>query len=64
MPSVSNKKDAPHALERLHAVIELHRPGLEEAFAERGSLSLLPRSVREAIAEILQAASRCGKLSV
>jgi hypothetical protein len=58
---VTTKIDArTNALEALHGVIETHRAALEEAFAERGSMSLLPHPVRNAIAEILHAASRCG----
>jgi hypothetical protein len=57
---VANKNDArPNALETLHGVVEAHRPVLEEAFAERGSIWLLPAPVREAVAEILRAASVC-----
>ncbi len=53
MVSVSNKNDArPNALEALHGVIETHRPLLEEAFAERGSIWLLPAPVRNAISDI------------
>ncbi len=58
---MSYKNDArPNALEALHGVIEGHRPILEDAFAERGAMSLLPGPVREAVAEILRAANACG----
>jgi hypothetical protein len=58
---VSNKNDArPNALETLHGVVETHRPLLEEAFAERGSLWLLPAPVRNAISDILRASARCS----
>jgi hypothetical protein len=50
----------PNALEALHGVIESHRPLLEEAFAERGAIWLLPAPLREAIGDILQAADACG----
>lgn len=63
--SVPNKNDArPNALETLHALIEKHRPVLEEAFAERGAIWLLPAPAREAIAEILKAAGLCNGASV
>jgi hypothetical protein len=58
---VSNKNIArSNALEALHGVIESHRPILEEAFAERGSIWLLPPPVREAIAEILASSAFCS----
>ena len=57
----ANKNDArPNALETLHGLIESHRPILEEAFAERGAIWLLPGPVRNAIAEILEAAAACS----
>ena len=59
--SLANKNDArPNALETLHGLIENHRPVLEDAFAERGAIWLLPVPVRNAIAEILEAAALCG----
>mgnify|MGYP001547614174 CR=1 FL=1 len=58
--SAANKNDARlNALEALHGMIEGHRPILEEAFADRGAIWLLPVPLRDAIAEILQAASAC-----
>jgi len=58
--SVANKNDArANALETLHALIETHRPVLEEAFAERGAIWLLPAPARQAIADILEAADLC-----
>jgi hypothetical protein len=58
MMSVTNKNDARlNALETLRGVIETHRPILEEAFAERGAIWLLPAPLREAVADILRAAS-------
>jgi len=58
---VTNKNDArPNALEALHGLIEGHRPILEEAFAERGAIWLLPAPVREAIEAILRAAAACS----
>ena len=58
---MSNKNDArSNALEALHGIIESHRPLLDEAFAERGSMSLLPAPVRAAISAILVAADQCG----
>ena len=58
---VANMNDVrPNALEALHGLIEDHRPILEEAFAERGAIWLLPNPVRDAIAEILHAAAVCN----
>lgn len=58
--SVSDKNDArQNALETLRGVIETHRPLLEEAFTERGSMWLLPAPVRHAIADILRSAALC-----
>lgn len=59
--SVSNKNNTArsNALEALHGAIESHRPILEEALTERGSMSLLPAPVREAIADILGSSSLC-----
>jgi hypothetical protein len=60
MMTVSNRNDArPNALEALHGVVEAHRPLLEEANAERGSLWLLPAPVRTAILEILSSSAIC-----
>jgi hypothetical protein len=65
MVSVNNKNDARlNALETLRGVIETHRPVLEEAFAERGAIWLLPGPVREAIADILRAAGGCDGTDV
>jgi hypothetical protein len=62
MMTVSDKNDArPNALEALHGVVENHRILLEEAFAERGSVSLLPAPVRNALLEILRASSVCSQ---
>ena len=61
MMSVTNKNDArPNALEALHSLIESHRPILEDAFAERGAIWLLPAPVRQAVADILRAAALCN----
>ena len=60
--SVANKKDArPNALEALHGVVEGHRAVLEEVFAERGAIWLLPPAAREAVADILRAAALCDE---
>jgi hypothetical protein len=59
--SVSNKNDArSSALEALHGVVEGHRPTLQAAFAERGSMSLLPTALRAAISEIMVASRKCS----
>lgn len=58
---MDNKNDArPNALKALHGVIEARRPILEQAFAERGSMWLLPAPVRDAVADILRAAALCN----